>query len=223
MINIIPSSIKKIIFCTLFLVPVILSAQVNLKTIRKASWQTFVYRIPADSAEKYLEKDTIPVDQFLNQLPAYVFPKDSVNEDSISNGNYVLVSVNDNNIVSRIINKTNLFVYPIDNKYRSQIEVRNDKAEFINDAKVFINDKLIPFNAVSHTYWISQKRNKSAFIKVYASGDTTFLQLNEDNNKHQSVPVWKQRWKNFKITGIGKSISNASNAVIRLFVKKNRR
>lgn len=191
---------------TLFLLvfPLFIYAQQNLKEIRKKSYETFVYKIPADSAEKYILKDSIPIDLYLNQPPIRIFARDSVNEDELSPGQYLLLSVNDNDIVADIIGVSNVYAYPVNNQHRVQLSLRNKEGTRITNAKAFVDGKPAEYNNQSQTFTVKQKNPDEAFVKIYTPGDTTLLLLSGEY-ENDKTPL-HQRFTNFKYTRTGAAV-----------------
>ena len=188
---------------TLFLLafPLFIYAQQNLKDIRKKSYETFVYKIAADSAEKYILKDSIPIDLYLNQPPYKIFARDSVNEDELSPGQYLLLNVNDNDIIADIIGVSNVYAYPVNNQHQVQLSLRNKEGASITNAEVFADGKAAEYNDQSETFIVKQKNPDEAFVKIYTPGDTTFLLLSGEYENDKTA--LHQRLSNFKYTRTG--------------------
>ena len=79
------------------LLPFCLTAQQPLKDARRKSHQLFVYRISADTAEKYLKSGIKQVDHLLQATPVKVLGADTAKAyyDELPVGNYLLLSVKD--------------------------------------------------------------------------------------------------------------------------------
>src|ERR1043165_2077223 len=77
-------------------------AQQSLKNIRKKSWQSFVYRISADTAEKYLDKGMRSPQPYLSQPPYLVGKADSLELNKLPIGNYLVMTIDDNKLAARV-------------------------------------------------------------------------------------------------------------------------
>lgn len=206
---------KKSLALIVLLLPLYLIAQQNIKEIRKKSYETLVYKIPADSAEKYMLQDSIPVDIYLTRIPYKVFPYQAVDEDSLVAGQYLLLSVYDNEIVAEVYGISNLFVYPVNNQHRVQLAIRDKQGNSINKATVFVDGKPATYNAVANVFIVKQSNPDESFIKVYGEHDTTFLLL-EGEYEIDKTPLG-QRLANFKYTRMGSVVMWVPQKVSRLF------
>lgn len=202
---------KKIACLFFTLLPFILSAQVNLKNIRQKSHQAFAFKISALDAEKFIKEDSIRVDKFENSEAAEVFHKDSINEEVLPLGHYVLISADGPELVASLIEISNLIVYPINNKFNIQLNIREKDGRFINDAEAWINNKKASYHPESNSYWARQKRIKEGFVRVHTPTDTCFFQLEEDMG-YTPTPL-KQRWVYFKNTKSGRVITWLPNKI----------
>jgi len=93
------------------LLPCLLFAQTSLKNIRQKSYEFLAFRVTAADVEQYIQKDSIPVDEFISRTPAHTFWKDSLNTHVLPVGHYVLISVVGNEVVANMIGVSNLVVY----------------------------------------------------------------------------------------------------------------
>jgi hypothetical protein len=196
---------KRLTVILLFLLPTFLYAQQDWNKLRKKSIESFAYRISADSAEKYIKKDSIPVDVFLNYQPSFVFKTDSVDTDLLPKGLYVLLKIVDNKIESEIIGITDLVVYPLINEQIHILELRTKNGAFIANADVWVNGVKTKYNVAANNYLIKQKElPEDPFIKVYTANDTSFLSF---EYKEPNQTVSKQKWQFFKRKKIGRIIT----------------
>ena len=180
-------------------------SQTNLKKIRTKSWQTYAYKISALEAEQYHKWDSVPINRFENETPVRVFHADSVDEDKLPIGYYVLITVKENTVEAEMIGLSNLVVLDINNKKRLQIDVRTKAGEFINNAKVFINNKEATYHADAKTYWAKQKKCDEGFVKVYSPGDTLFVTLALKDREEQKLS--QQRKRNYHSRKVYKYLS----------------
>lgn len=204
-------------FClaVLLIFPFISFGQLDWHKIKRESEETFAYRISAVDAEYYLRKDTVPVDQFADKQPTYIFKHNIYNEDSLAKGHYVLISISNEEIKTKIISITGLFVYPNVNGNVPQLEIRRKTGSFVTDAKVWVNNKEAKYMAPSQNYRLKQKKIiEDAFVRVYADDDSTLVTL---TGKAFNLSANKQRWNYFKTTKFGYIITWVPIKVSHLF------
>jgi len=176
--------------------PILSFAQSSLKNSRQKSWQTFAYRITAGDAAQFIHWDSIATARFIDAAPAYIFATDSVDEDKLPIGNYVLLRAIGNSVDAKLLCITHLRVLTINNQQQLQVDVRKKSGIFVKDARVFVNNKEAVYNEQSNTWWVKNKKNESAVVKVYAGGDTLFTVLNEKDDNRETLA--RQRKYNYK-------------------------
>jgi len=196
------------------------SAQQPLKDIRKKSLMTYVYRIPADTAEKYVKKGIKTADHYLDQPAALVFPLDSINYEKLPVGNYLFISVIDNELLASYHCQTNVRSYVVNNQVRPQLILRNDDGGLYKNALVTVDGKQAIFNENAGTYSVKQKEPEDAVIKMVIPGDTSFAEFSVFNEKYRSVR--KQRWTRFSYTRVGRVLTWLPNKISYMFKTKPR-
>ncbi len=200
------------------LLPFTLFAQ-DLKKLKQRSYQTFVYRIPADSTEKYLLKDSIPVDVYAARTPDYIFQGQYVNVDSLPRGHYLVLWIDDIHISAGIEVSTNLVAYPLNNEKFIQLAVRNKTGNTVLAPEAWINKKKLQYLPSAGTFKIKYKPAEDDLVKVCTATDTIFLNLDIDR---ENEPVARQKWRIFKGTRLGKWLTFIPRTVGTLFRKKYR-
>lgn len=196
------------------------TAQQPLKDIRKKSWMTYVYLIPADTAEKYIKRGIKTVDHYLGQRAAMVFPLDSIDYEKLPVGNYLFVSVMDNELLAKYYCQTRVRSYVVNNQVRPQLLLRNDAGELFGNALVTVNGKPASFNEKTGTYAVKQKEPEDAVIKMIVPGDTSFAEFSVFNEKYRSVS--KQRWARFSYTKMGRVLTWLPDKINYMFRNKPR-
>ena len=179
-------------------------AQQSLHDIRKKGRITFVYKLPVDSAEKYLATGMKAVDHFLAQIPFSNFNSDSVKYDELPTGNYLLLSVEDNELVAEYYCRTNTRVYTINNRHRVQLNVVDGAGYHVSTASVWVNKENARYQNDSKTYGVSQKRPENAIVKVLQPGDTSFFELSV--SRKENLSPFRQRWRRFKGSSVGRVV-----------------
>ena len=185
---------KKIALFISYLLPIVTFAQVDMAHLWKRSKETFVYKINTSAAEKYIKEDSVNVDDYLSTEPFKVFNSDSVNEDLLPKGLYVLLSVKDNLIVADLAGVSDLYAYTINNQQRVQVFVRDKKGDLVTNAEAFIKGKRVKFNQSTNSFWIKKKNPDEDELKIYTPSDTTFISLTADEELDK--PISQQRWHN---------------------------
>jgi TonB-dependent SusC/RagA subfamily outer membrane receptor len=204
----------------LLLLPFFASSQIDWAKLKKTSEETFAYRIPADSAEKYMKQDSIPVDRFLAQIPNYTFKIGLVDNDTMLKGHYVLICVIDHDIQAFVIEKSDLVIYPLMNEQLHVLEVRNKDGQFITDAQVWVNGKKTRFDARAGNYIIKKKKlEDEPLIKVCTNGDTSFVSFEKEGPRPS---VTKQKWNFFKRTKIGYALTWLPTKIISILNGRGR-
>ena len=191
-------------------------SQQPLQQIRKKSYQAFLYRIPADTAEKYLQKGIKEIDHYLSQTPAMIFHADSVHYDDIPVGNYLLISVLDSMIEVKYYCSTATAPFIINNQVKPQLLLRNETGDVLKNAVVHINGKAAKFNAATSTHLINNNNPDEAFVRIELPGDTSFTELAIERENYRTTR--QQRWMRLKSTKAGRIIAWAPDK-IKFFVK----
>jgi alpha-2-macroglobulin len=174
------------------------SAQVDYRKLRKESWQVIIYKIPADTAEKYYTGKPPSPDDYLNKKPFSVVHKDSLDHEQLPTGHYLLFAVLDNEITVSYYCRTNLLVMPINNQHRVQLELRGRNGVYYDDATVWVNKKKASYNKQSKTWFVKNKFPDEAVIKAAVASDTLLAELLTKGGWHE--PILKQRWRKFRST-----------------------
>ena len=178
--------------------------QQSLHDIRKKGRTTFVYKLPVDSAEKYLTTGLKAIDHFLPQIPFTKFDSDSVQYDQLPTGNYLLLSVEDNELVAEYYCRTKTKVYTINNQHRLQLNVIDGTDNSVANASVWVNRENAKYDNGSQTYRVSQKRPEYGVVKVIQPGDTSFFELSPVHKRYLSP--FRQRWRRFKASRVGRVV-----------------
>jgi TonB-dependent SusC/RagA subfamily outer membrane receptor len=180
-------------------------AQPSLRQIRKKSWTTRVYRISADTAEKYVTKGIKAADQYLNQPAFTTFPSDWIDYEELPVGHYVLITVLDNELEVEYYGSTRLQPFVINNQHRAQIVVRDREGTPYSNAKIWVDSKEAKFNATSLTYQIKQKKPEDEIVKIIVPGDTVFARFAVMKENYKTP--WQQRWGRFRSSRVGRVVT----------------
>jgi alpha-2-macroglobulin len=182
-----------------------LFAQQSLKDIRKKSWQTYVYRISADTAEKYIDKGIRSPEPYLAQQPFMTRHADSLDLATLPAGNYLVMMVEDNKLKARVFCRSHLQVKAINDQKKVQLEIRDSAGRYLDQASVWVNGKPVRYNAVTKSYRVNQKKPEDALVKIAFGGDTLFQTLSSLSDLYKGG--WSQWWRNFSYTRIGRYVT----------------
>jgi TonB-dependent SusC/RagA subfamily outer membrane receptor len=196
------------------------AAQPALRDSRRKSWTTRVYRIPADTAEKYISKGIKAVDQYLDQPVFTIFPSHFIDYDSLPTGHYVLITVLDNALNVEYYGSTKLQSHIINNQHRAQITVRNEEGAPYTNAEIWVDGKEANFNATSLTYKVRQKKPDNEIVKIIVPGDTVFVRFSVLKENYKTP--WQQRWNRFRGSKVGRVVTWLPYKVVRLVKNKPR-
>jgi TonB-dependent SusC/RagA subfamily outer membrane receptor len=190
-------------------------SQQSIRDARQKSWQTFVYRISADSAQYYIKKTLANPDQFLNQAPFLVWQSDSLKYDELPPGNYIILDVKETELRAEYYCQSNIRPMPLNNQHRVQLEVKDLQGNLLVDARLWANNKEVKYDPATQSFIIPEKKPDEMLIKIAIPGDTLFMELwaKEDVEKGS----WSQWWKNFSYTKSGKIITWPVRAVRTMF------
>jgi len=202
-------AILLILLCCLL--PRMLSAQTSLSQPRMKSWQEFVYKITAKEAEKYILSDSIDIDRFVSIAPTAIFQFDSVEENKLPLGQYVLISIVDNRISASLLGVTNLILYPINNQQHIQLLLKDRNEHFIDDAQIWVKGKKAKYHVDAQSYWAMQNVSEKVLVKAYTPHDTLFMFLSPKDEL--DISVAKQRWDNLKRTWLLRKISRLPKTI----------
>ncbi|HET9056667.1 MAG TPA: carboxypeptidase-like regulatory domain-containing protein [Chitinophagaceae bacterium] len=180
-------------------------SQTNLKALRQTSWQIFIYKISADTAEKYIRNYASGLDHYLSTTPFAVASKDSFNYDELPIGNYLFFSVVDKELQVNYHCQTNLMVMPVNNQYRVQLEVRDINGNYFDNATVWVNGEKTNYNVKAKAWQVKSRFPDEALIKVGVGGDTLLALLSAKEDVRETVS--RQRWVKFTSTKIGSTIT----------------
>ncbi|MEP7372372.1 MAG: carboxypeptidase-like regulatory domain-containing protein [Chitinophagaceae bacterium] len=190
-------------------------SQSSIRNARTKSWQCLVYRITGDTAEKYITKRVFSPDHYLNQTPFTVWPADSLQYEELPVGNYLILSVNETELLAEYYCQSNLRAFPLNNQHRVQLEVKNDTGKRISNARLWVNKKEMKYNKAISGFQLKQKKTDEALIKIAIPGDTSFMELTAMEQMQKNG--WRQWWTNLSYTKAGRVITWPVRKVSRMF------
>lgn len=187
---------KKLLLCLLlYSISTCIFAQQCIRNARQASWQSLVYKISADTAEACIKRTDINVDNYLQQKPFAVWGRPSEQYELLPPGNYVIIAVEENELVAKYYCKSNVRIIPVNDQSILQFELRDSIGNMGVQANVWIKGRKLLYNQVAKTYISHTRHADGATIKVAAGGDTSFFELSALERIVKSR--WSQWWTNF--------------------------
>ncbi|RYY52137.1 MAG: hypothetical protein EOO05_22300, partial [Chitinophagaceae bacterium] len=209
--KILPVLLTLLCFC------VSVHAQLRLKNARFQSWETLVFRIPADSAASVLSDGMVDPEWYLSRQPVTVFRTDNLPTETLPIGHYLFFSLVNNNLVYEYFNQTAVQVRPVNNNHRVQLELRDSTGAPISDARVWVNGHESPYQPALAAFQVNGRHPDNALVKIAVPGDTSFVRLTamQIENNHG----WSPWWNRLKSSRAGKLIRWPGKKIERLFTR----
>lgn len=192
---------KSIILIIVSLFVINVSAQQNLKDARRKSWITYAYRISADTAESYIKKGIRSIDHYLQETAAMSYMTDSSKTDELPVGNYILISVNDTELVAEHLCITSITPVILNNQVRPKILVRDVAGTVYKNASVWVKGNRIDFNEKTFTYDVNQKNPDENLVRIEVPGDTSFVLFTTEFHNYRTP--YQQRFSRLRSTKTG--------------------
>ena len=101
---------------------------------RKAGKRLFTGS-PADTAEKYINNYVIFSDHYFEKTPVATWWSDSLRYEELPVGNYLLISVIENELVAEYYCQSKLSVLPLNNQHRVQLEIKEENGNYPKNAR----------------------------------------------------------------------------------------
>lgn len=209
---------RKFLLLFFQLLPFFCLAQLNLKKIRTKSWITQAYKVSAKEVELYLKWDSIPLDKYIQKEPLASFDTNDIDVTKLGLGYFVLISAVDNKMTTELVNNSDLILLTINNKHLLQLDVRDKEGNFIENAKVFVDNKEVIYYSDTKTYKLKQFNVDEALVKIFTASDTLFKVLTEKDDLRYSIS--EQRRKNYKYSKIYKFLNWTPSTLKKLFSPK---
>ncbi|MBX3242388.1 MAG: carboxypeptidase-like regulatory domain-containing protein [Chitinophagaceae bacterium] len=162
--------------------------------IRQKSWQSLVYRITAADAEKLLRTGEINPDAYLDHTPVATWHADTAAYEYLPVGNYLILRVNEYELVAGYYCQSNIRVFPINNKRTLQLEIRDNTGNPNIAADVWLNGKK-QNKSPGQVCTFKKSKIEEAIVKVAIPGDTLFVEATALEEEERSR--WQQWWSNF--------------------------
>ncbi len=195
---------KSILLLCLFLANLAVFSQEQLMKIRRQAYQDFVFKIPADSAEKYIITNRLNPDIYIGKMPDFTWHADTSRYDELPVGHYLIFSIQENELLVKYYVQSAIQAMAVNNQDRVLLDVRDSMGNLIANTSVWINAKAVPYSPVLQSFQLRQKRPDGAILKMVIPGDTLFMELTALDEVNTT---WQQWWANFAYTKAGRVLS----------------
>ncbi|MFK7903712.1 MAG: hypothetical protein AB8B69_01240, partial [Chitinophagales bacterium] len=145
-----------------------------------AAW----YKITDEEAEGILfEKESITDEALLHTLVEIAPQKDFSPKEMPLSGYYLKVTANQENLHIQLKEWHSISAQILNHQKGFSVRVIDSMGVLLKDAKVFLNNKIIPFNEATKTYFLN-KNKKKGFLKIEALGETIFYDIDDKSNSY---------------------------------------
>ena len=156
----------------------------NLTESRKTSYYTYFYKLTDKEVKKIYKKDLWKVDTTFFHTLVDSIPTDSVHEPALTRGHYLKVFTEKNNLKLSITSIPDFDVRIINNNTDLNIQVYDFEGRIIENARIVLNHKRLPFDKRTQTYR-DKKSNRKGLLKVTHNSFTACFDLNREYNNSQ--------------------------------------
>ncbi|RYY57190.1 MAG: hypothetical protein EOO09_03365 [Chitinophagaceae bacterium] len=173
-----------------------LPAQTANRWNMQRSAEILVYRIPADSAERYLSGSRPDPASWYGQVPFITWHDRTRPVATLPAGHYLFFTLEKHELRYEYFNQTQVQVRALNNNHRVQLEVRDPAGELIRTATLKAAGRTIPYQPSISGFTIPDKNPDELLLRVETPGDTCFLDLASVSNYH--YPRHITGWMKFK-------------------------
>lgn len=156
------------------------------------SW--FIESRPIQLPE-YLNNGLRFVDHYIDKEPFAIWPADTADYDDLPLGNYLIFFTRENELIAEYYCRSNLRIFPLNNQYRVQLEVRDDFGLILPNARLWVNSAELNFEKGIRGFQLKPPKNRDIFLKIAVPGDTLFTEMTAMEQLDRSG--WQQWWDNF--------------------------
>ncbi len=196
------------------------SAQQPLRDIARSSATRMLYRIPADTAERYLSRGVSSLGGYLLRQPAAIAGPHQPFPDALPTGNYLLVWVEDTMICASYYQQSGFDLYSVDDHTTPRLTVYRKDGSLVENAVLSIRGKKLKASANNSAFWLRLKPDAEKLVRVETPGDTTFFTISAEGRHYKSLA--SQRRFNFRSSRFGKIINWLPGRISKLFSKMHR-
>lgn len=176
----------------------------SINNLRKNSWYTVAYKVPADSIEKWLKKELDINWDYIDKLqPSIIFAvTENIDSMRLANGHYIVVNTNQDIINAEYYYRSNLSVVETVQNNQRLLMLFNNEGKPENNATIYIGKhKLKTINGLAGNYTIKRKIKEDDIITIKTASDTFFLQVEDIRKPYnrrfriRNLPVIKQGYQ----------------------------
>lgn len=146
-----------------------------MQGICQSSNFTLVYRLSNEAYEQKIRNDTFQLTPDDCQL--LIGRRDTIK--NLQPGYYIYASANEEELQLLLIDYTTISTVVLNNERDFAIQVLDTAGQLLN-AEVWLNDKVIKYDATTQSYRLPKHKN-GGLLKVAAQGQVVFYEVEEEN------------------------------------------
>ncbi len=157
-----------------------LSAQ-DIRTSRKTSYYTFIYRLTETEARKIYKSNLSRINQSFFHTRIDSFPTDSIYRKKLEYGHYLYVHAEGNQVKFKLASQSNVDVKIMNNSSDFVAYITDEKGLTTTDAIVRIGNKKLKYDYSTSTYRLKHA-NVKGFLTVNHKGISSFYYITRKKN-----------------------------------------
>lgn len=169
---------KLIIFISVFLMSTGVSYAQKLYKSSKSSFYTYYYKISSEQVRKIYQKGDAVIDSsyFIKLVDSFPSSQNKPTR-KIPFGSYLITKVEEDKMLFRLEEISNVWVNVVNNDRDLQISVQDTTGAMISNANVSVEGKRISFDKKLNLYR-NAKSYKKGILEITYQGHTTYINLN---------------------------------------------
>ncbi|MDX2245933.1 MAG: carboxypeptidase-like regulatory domain-containing protein [Bacteroidia bacterium] len=176
-----------LLMCLLFLF--VFSAAQDLIRSRHTSYMTYIFRLENEEANRLYKGGITNVDESFFHTLLDSFPTDSGQyKRPLATGHYLFAHVQDAELKVELYSEDRLGIQLINNKQDFGLVIHDSVGNPIPDARVFLNNRKIPFSAAMKRYQLD-KTHKEGLLRVEYQGNTRFFRIDHTGKGDRSFSI----------------------------------
>jgi len=148
----------------------------NLINSRTTSYNTYIYSITNDEAERIYKDGDEKIDSTIFHTLVDSCPTDSIYKRVLAPGHYIKIYSEKNRQKCYLLSVPELDVFVLNNYTDLCIRVCDQTGGIVNDARVIIGSKTLKFDSQTQLYK-DKKSGRKGILKVSWKGTTTFYDI----------------------------------------------
>lgn len=148
----------------------------DIRSSRKTSYYTFIYRISEREAGKIYRNDLWKVGESFFHTKIDSFPTDSTYRKKLPFGHYLYVRAEEKNLHVELKSRGNVDVKIVNNNTDLVLYLTDTTGSIIPDALVTIGGRRLRFDSLTHSYLL-KKSNNHGFLSINYLGIHSFFYI----------------------------------------------